>query len=252
LGRNLGYRVEGVEAFKDDSQGFAEGQRRAWSLVREAIDAGVPCYGWELEIPEYYVVYGYDETGYHYSGPGCVEGKGAKPWRELADSDIGVLEMFRVGAGDEADAHTVVTEALTFALEHSRDTERWVLPDYSAGLAGYARWIDALQAGRADSMGMAYNAAVWNECRCHAVNFLQEVQERLGDGAAASLAQARTHYQVVSDHLNRVADLFPFHGMEPHHVRDEERVTAAIEALRAAKEAESRGLETLGLILEAL
>jgi hypothetical protein len=252
LGRNLGYQVDGVEAFKSDTDGFAEGQRKAWALVREAIDDGVPCFGWELQIPEYYVVYGYDETGYYFSGPGCDAGSAAKPWTELGDSGIGVLEMYRVQPGTVAEDVQVLREALVFALEHSTDTDQWVFPDYRAGLAGYDRWIDALRGGRADDMGMAYNAAVWKECRGHAVQFLREARNRLPGQANGLLAEAAERYQTVADHLATVADLFPFHGMDPQHLRDQDRVNGAIEALQVSRAAEVAGLESLRAIVAAL
>ena len=82
LGKNVGYESDMVFATKT-ADDFAEKQRLAWERVKGAIDAGVPCYGWELEIPEYYVIQGYDNEGYYFSGPGCDEGKGPKPWQEL-------------------------------------------------------------------------------------------------------------------------------------------------------------------------
>jgi len=72
-------------------------------MVKDAIDEGLPCYGWELDIPEYYVVYGYDEKGYLFKGPMCEKGKGSKPWSELGDSEIGVLEMYVVSPGSPQD-----------------------------------------------------------------------------------------------------------------------------------------------------
>ena len=252
LGRNLGYKVQGVQAFKSDPAGLAEGQQQAWSLVRDAIDDGIPCFGWELEVPEYYVVYGYDEAGYYISGPGCNEGRGPKPWTELGDTGIGVLEMYRLQQGPAAEDEQVLKEALAFALEHATDTHKWVFPDYHAGLAGYEAWIDALQNGRADAMGMAYNTAVWKECRGFAAQFLQEARERLSGHADDLLAKAAGRYQTVFDHLTTVADLFPFHGIDPRHFKDGDRVNTAIRALRDAKTAETKGLECLRAIVAAL
>jgi hypothetical protein len=118
LGRNLGYDLDGVIGFKRNED-FAAVQRKAWDHVREKIDQGLPCYGWELEIPEFYVVCGYDDGGYYFSGPGCDEGKGPKPWQELGDTGIGVVEMYSVSPGQAADDATTVREAMGFALEWS-------------------------------------------------------------------------------------------------------------------------------------
>jgi hypothetical protein len=67
LGRNLGYKFDGVFATKQQAD-FAEMQKRAWEHVQSAIDQGIPCYGWELEIPEFYVVYRYDNAGADTAG----------------------------------------------------------------------------------------------------------------------------------------------------------------------------------------
>ena len=44
-----------------------------------------------------------------------------------------------------------------------------ISPKYKAGLAGFDNWIHALDTGKADGFGMAYNAAVWSECHNFAV-----------------------------------------------------------------------------------
>jgi len=51
LGRNAGFDVETIFGVKSDAD-FAEKQAKAWVRVREAIDEGYPCYGWELDKPE--------------------------------------------------------------------------------------------------------------------------------------------------------------------------------------------------------
>jgi hypothetical protein len=51
LGSNLGYRVEGVSGSKRETD-LAGLQQRAWAFTRQAIDQGLPCYGWELSIPD--------------------------------------------------------------------------------------------------------------------------------------------------------------------------------------------------------
>ena len=252
LGKNIGYEIDGVFGMKS-ADDFAEKQKLAWEHTKSAIDQGLPCYGWELDIPEYYVVYGYDEgAGYYFSGPGCDEGRGPKPWQELGDTEIGVIEMYSLKPGQAADDIQAVKEALAFALEHAASPSKWIFPKYKAGLAGYDNWICALEGGNADGFGMAYNAAVWCECRSYAVLFLKEAQERLERRAAALFDQALDQYQAVSENLQAVAEAFPFHGLEPEHIRDEARIRKAIDALQTARDAEAGGLETLQRIVNEL
>jgi hypothetical protein len=254
LGANLGY-VEDCVFGQKSEPGFADKQQQAWEFVRKAIDQGIPCYGWELEMPEFFVVYGYDAEGYLYSGPGCDEGKGPKPWRELGETEIGMIEMYSVARGEPADDVKTVKEALGFALEHAEGPEQWVFPKYGAGLAGYDNWINGLETGNVDGFGMAYNAAVWNECRGFAPLFLQEAQDRLGRSSAPfaeKLAEATEHYAAVARNLQVVADAFPFHGLDPSHIQDPSRRESALTALKAARKAEASGLMALRGIVDAL
>ena len=250
LGGNIGYVVDGVVGFKS-KPGFAEKQREAWEMTKRAIDEGVPCYGWELEIPEYYVVYGYDDEGYYFSGPGCESGKGPKPWQELGDTAIGVLEMYTVKLGQPADDVTAVKEALEFAAERSKSPAKWILPKHKSGLAGYDAWIHALKSGTAHAVGMAYNAAVWSECRRFAIEFLKEAKNRLPGELAPRLDEAAHHYSIVAENLAKVRELFPF-PPKGEEVKDRDRCELALKSLAAAKNAEALGLQALSELVARL
>jgi hypothetical protein len=258
LGHNLGYRLDGIFGFKHEDD-FVGLQQRAWEHVKAAIDRGHPCYGWELEIPEFYVVYGYDDggdaEGYYYAGPGCEEGKGPKPWQALGDTGIGVVEMYSVGPGEVAADAVTVKEALTFALKIAESPDTWIFDDdYRAGLAGYDTWIKALQAGKASDMGMRYNTGVWLECRKYAVDFLKEAKARLPGRADAHFDEAATQYAVVAEKLGEVAGLYPWvwEASAEDVLPVDDRSRAAVDALRAAKEAEGTGLQALEAIVAAL
>ena len=251
LGSNAGYLLDVVFAVRD-SDDFAEKQKAAWERTRQAIDEGLPCYGWELDIPEFYVIYGYDDVGYHYRGPGCDDGKGPKPWQELGDTEIGCLEVFVVKPGQASDDAKTVKDTLGFALEHAKSPEKWTFPKYCAGLPGYDTWIRALESGTAEGFGMAYNAAVWSECRGFAVGFLQEARDRIGGDLSELFDEALAHYQVVAESLKAVADTYPFHELEPAHIKDEIRRSKALGALREARRAEEAGLAVLERIVARL
>lgn len=249
---NIGFKLESVCAHKSQED-FAEKQERAWELVRSAIDEGYPCYGWELAIPEYYVVNGYDENHYLFKGPAMTPETKPKPWQELGKTDIGMIEMYAVKPTQAKDDSTVVKEALTFALEHAQDPAKWTFPKYKSGLAAYDSWIKALEIQTADGFGTAYNAEVWHECRTYAVEFLKEARERLNrDELNPLFDEAVSHYESVASELGKVKEFFPFIGLDPEHIKDAARRQKAVAALKAARDAEAKGLETLAKIVEAL
>ena len=264
LGKGLGYGIDLALAFKAQED-FGAKQELAWQKTRAAIDAGLPCYGWELDIPEYYVIFGYDGGGYHFKGPGCDDGKGPKPWRSVGDTRIGVLEMYVVKPGSRAEDVAVVKAALQFAVDFARDASPWTFDGYTGGLAGYDTWITSLEKGSADGFGAAYNTAVWSECRTHAVAFLREAGSRLSPELQPLVAECLVHYTAIANCMNEVAGAFPFvhapsrgddetraEGKMQEHVRDPERRDRGIAALRAAREAEAAGIVALEAVLAQL
>ncbi len=251
LAKNIGYTVDGIFAFKSEKD-FAEKQKKAWERIKQAIDEGIPCYGWELDIPEFYVINGYDDAGYYFSGPLCDDGKGPKQWKQVGDTEIGVLEMYSIEQGQPADDVKAVKQAFEFALEYSKSPEKWIYPKYGAGLDGYDNWIKALEQGKADSLGMAYNSAVWSECRSYAVGFLKEAKSRMDERLSHLFDEASKHYEVVAQNLKAIVDVFPFRDRKPEHIKDEVRVGAGIEHLKVARSAEAKGLTLLEKIIKEL
>jgi hypothetical protein len=256
LGKNLGIEVdsfcEGGHEFPNE-QDLPRRQREVWEATRQALEQERPCYGYNLEIGDYYVVYGYDDVGYYYSGPMCDAGKGPLPWEEYGPSGqvSGLLCLGAVKLREPADEAKTVRDALRFAIEHARSSN---LPEdlYWAGLEGYDRWIQALESRQASEWGVPYNTVCYLECREHAVGFLREAQERLGGDLAPLLEEAIGPYQAVVDHLKAVAEAFLTRDPKPEHLRDQERILRATEALKQAQQSETQGVAALEKVVAAL
>lgn len=255
LGRNLGYTTDHVWAHKSH-EAFAEIQKRAWEATKQAINDGLPCYGWELDIPEYYVIHGYDETGYYFNGPLCDDGKGPKPWQDLGNTEIGWVEVHFVKPDEPSDDAVVVKKALEFAVEQSEDPDKWSHELYTMGLAAYDLWIEAIQNDKADGFGTAFNAVVWAECREHARDFLAEAKGRLNGACTDLFDKAVRDYETVAAGLRTVSDVFPFLNttdeQKEKNVKDPIRCRTALECLGKARNAEESGLQTLKKIAAEL
>ncbi len=251
LGRNLGYREEGIFADKPKPD-FREKQEAAWAHVRECIDEGIPCYGWELHIPEFYTIHGYDEVGYYCLGPGRDDDDGPVPWEKVGDTGIGVLEMYSVHPCEPAPDEKTVKEALAFAVEHAGNPKKWVYPKYHAGPKGFRRWAKALEEGTASRFGQGYNGAVWAECRGHAVGFLKEAGKRLGGKADDLFDEALECYSSVHGKLEALSELHPFKMSEPDAEEETLKSLDGAALLREAAAAEAEGLAVLEQIVEAL
>jgi len=255
LAQNVGCRLEIIAEHKSQD-GFRKAQQQTWDKVRAALAKGTPCYGWELGIPEFYVVHGHDDAGYLYKGPGADEGKGPLPWQKLGDTGIGWLEMVIVRKAEPASDKDTVGAAIRFAVAYGRNPAKWTHGNYRGGLAAYDLWIEALEKNKADGLGAAYNAAVWAQCRGHAAGFLRKAKGRMAKRLSPFFDQAIAHYEAVAAHLATVADTFPFTGVpdeqRTQNAKDGTKCKTAIAALRAAKAAEEKGLAALESVLEGM
>lgn len=254
LSRNLGVEIDGLMAWKG-APDFEEKQERAWKFVHEAIDAEQPCYGWQIgDIADFYIIFGYDDVGYYFKGYRVEDGGGPKPWSEVGTTGVTLLEINRVKKVKPGDDVTTVKQGFQNALKHAQNPKEWIqYPQYKSGLEGYDAWISALDSGTAVSYGLAYNAAVWSECRIMAVEFLKDAQDRLDMKLNQIFEQAIGYYDAVSRNLVAVNKLFPFSpDLSMNPIKFNEQVHAAIEALEGAREAEARGLQVLEKIVEIL
>ncbi len=251
LAQNVGCNIQTLSTFKNEKT-FAEKQKAIWELVKKAIDQKLPCYGWEMDIPEYYIIYGYDETGYLYSG--CEQEYGNKPWNELGNSEIGVLQIHIISPAEAADDKQTIRQGLEFAVEHSKEPARYVLERfYKCGLEGYDQWIKALGKRPVSKGGMAFNAQVWAECRQNASAFLKEAKERINSDNKTLFDKAIQHLEIVAQQLSQLKELFKFNPADFEvAITDRGHLNKAAQSLQKAREAEAKALAEFELIASAL
>lgn len=248
LGKNAGFDVDTHFATQKDED-FAEHQVKAWTFVREALDQGMPCYGWELQKPEHYVIVGYDDVGYRFHGHGADAETPARAWNTLGESDIGMLVVHSVKPGLAVEDDVAVREALSFAVQFGRSRD-WVFENYTSGPEGFSVWAKALETGQANGFGVAYNAVVWAECRHYAVEFLKSVVAR-GVLSRDEIQGAREAYETSHQALQEISELFPFFGHQSDHVKDKGRIEKAVDLLCQVRDAEERALNTFEEIISS-
>jgi hypothetical protein len=251
LAQNVGCNIHILSAFKD-APDFAERQKAAWDEVEKAIDEGLPCYGWELEIPEYYLICGYDGENYLYSG--YAKEQGTKRWNELGKSEIGVIENHIVSPAEAADDKKTVRDALEFAIEHTKEPEKFSFNNlYKCGLDGYDQWIGVLDKGQVSKGGMSFNVQVWNECRQNAFAFLKEAKERIDSNGQALLDGAIGCFEVVAQEFGKLQQLFKFSPEDfEEEITDKQLLGEASQSLQKAREAEAKALAEFEGVTAAL
>jgi hypothetical protein len=220
------------------------------ALVQESIDRGVPAIVFDLFIPEFGLIYGYDDELQVFHAKD-VSKDGTLTYTQFADPKIGLLFVTTISESLPHSKYEMLRMALDMILDHARGRE-WthVFKDqFAIGLAGYDAWISVMERKDADEYGNAYNTAVIADAREHAAQFLRDLASRW-DGANViermvrkQAAEAAKHYAVVAEAFQQLRERFPFpQGGNP---KDSEMADHAIKLLKQAKEAETKGVEVL-------
>ncbi len=255
LGQNLGFEVTSIWSHKSNPD-FPAKQKLVWDRTRQAIDSGNACYGFYLENPIRYLIVGYDDIGYYYKGWEAEQGKGPVYWYELGQTDIGLLGMHFVRpVAANVPFPELAKQAFQFVLEFSANSKQWVPADCKAGPEGYARWISLFEAGKEDAYGASYNSAEFAEGRKFAVEFLEEAKAQCAPALSPLFDQAIQHYRRAANSLAMMTQVLPHNIPEAQRIanlNDKQRRQAAIQHLKAARDAEVEGLKALAAIVEKL
>jgi hypothetical protein len=224
-------------------------RKRAWDLVRQSIDEGVPCLGFDLASPEFAIIAGYTDEGYlsvaHVPGSGAEPVTSPVPWDGIGQC-VQWIRVQAIRPSAPPPEQVVVSEALRAALKRMSRP-----PDggpFVVGLQGHDLWAAALEDGRASDLGHRYTAAAYAELRSQGAAFLREAKQRLPGRADGLLDEAIGHYGIAAARLQALSALHPPVDDPGECLLSPE----AAELVRQAGAAERRGFPLLAQIADAL
>lgn len=247
---NLGIVTDGIFSHKS-MKDFDKVQEKTFNKIRQSIDNSIPCFGWELDLPEYSVINGYDENGYFFSGPRSKPDNDYTSYKQLGQTEIGILEVYFVQRAAPMSDKDIIKAAFKFATDFKASPAAWLFDDYKAGLEAYNLWINALNKNTADGFGVTYNASVWAECRGFARDFMGEAKDRLGGEFGQLFDDGKEFYGEVAEYLESFEKVFPYPPVE-EHIKDKDNRLKGIELLQKAQAAEGKALDVVEKILGKL
>ncbi|MEO2210179.1 sigma-70 family RNA polymerase sigma factor [Paenibacillus amylolyticus] len=270
--QHMGYLSHAVEALASEAglnanlvdssmlEEKAKGKRllnprlvQALSLIRYSIHRGIPAVVWDLNIPEFGLIYGYDDAARTLYGTDFIK-SGTIPYDHVGrgvNQEVFVLAAESDGMIREMNLNA----ALTAVLAHYHGEDPYTLPNTVSGVAAYAVWREALEYRRVEPNGHAYNIAVLWDARRYASEFFKELSLKWASTACYSslipfCLQAEELYQNMSQKLNTLAELFPF----PDGGLPNEKLHAdqAISILLEVEELERAAVVVIKALLEGM
>lgn len=248
--RNAGRRLE-VIAGRTDDRDAAKRRERVLKQIRKGIDRGRPALAYDLHIPEFGIIHGYDDRAHTLTvssmmsrqyGDMLPESRWPVPERH------GRFIVLLLGDRERVDIRRALRDALRYALAYAEHGEPGDPTSATHGLAAWRRWREAFERGEPiDPSGHARLIQTVQAARHAAAAFLRAT----ADGpAAVSLQEAAGAYDRVVLALSRMATLFPYpNGGD---IDGQGGRIVALSALREAEAAERAALAHIEAALRML
>ncbi|WP_274652778.1 RNA polymerase sigma factor [Paenibacillus humicola] len=212
-------------------------------LARRSIAAGTPVAAWDLNGPEFGLLYGYDDEQLSFSADAPNAGAIKLAYDKLGRGKDGGLFVMAVNplAQNAKSPQDAVPDLFAGVLAAAYGERTF--PGYVTGLTAYEAWRDSIRNGAVDPIGQAYSLRVVLHAREHAVRFLRGLSRKLEVERARLAFEAEGHYYAAVHALAKLAVKFPFpSGGDPLNRKNRlEAETLLLEI----KNCEEAGLETL-------
>ncbi|MBV6715286.1 RNA polymerase sigma factor [Paenibacillus chitinolyticus] len=229
----------GKEAMR--KRGINQALPEALDLIHRSLDRGIPVLAWDLFLPEFGLIYGYDDERHLLHAYECGK-KDTLDYENLGRSVKEEIFVLALADSTGATFKQRLGRAMNMIVDHYDGRERDDCTGSVKGLAAYDAWIGAFRGGEIEPNGNAYNIAVVRDARIHAVRFLNEAAEQwplAGETAPGSadvpvLAQkAAREYQEALEHFFVLRELFPFpQGGDPNESDASAKAVSLLELIK--------------------
>lgn len=247
---NLGF----ISNLSDAEKPFTPDKvEKVLALIQQAVDRGTPAITFDLFLPEFGLIYGYDDEKQLFHAKD-VSKEGTISYTDFVEKR-GMLWVTTISESLPHSKYETLRMALDMIVDHARGREWQHVFEgkYMIGLKGYDAWIACMERRGADPFGNAYNTAVVSDAREFAAQFLRELVIRWNGTNVVErtvrkfAAEAAAHYERTAAALVELRELFPFpQGGQPE---DPDTAARAVSLLKTARDAEILGVDVLERLL---
>lgn len=237
-----GYEAQHVFRFWCEPEREKERRLQAQAAIIAGIDRGVPAIVWDIGLPEWGLITGYDDAAQTYDTLSCLGEEGALPFAALGQREIKILSVSVVGESNGRPRQAVVRRSIETAVRHAEQGEWIDRPDYQDGLPAFEQWAQALENAEPDEtpdMSPGYYASTYYGARCYARDYLRALADDDAVSGADDLAAAADAYARVAERLRPVwqalGDCPPLDSVDRPALADAIRAAGTAEATAVAR-----------------
>lgn len=179
-----GYSCEYVSRLWGEDAIEEERRLAALDVVRRSVDRGIPAVAWDIGVPEWGLLIGYDDETETLATFTCEGKESTMPYAELGKRDIPILALLAVTGKTDRSDEQITRDAMRSAVAHMKGFE-WC--DNAKGLEAYPAFLAALEKYLGDqSFSTEYYLGTYASLRYYAWKFF----EKRGYSELASLYQS--------------------------------------------------------------
>jgi hypothetical protein len=244
---NAGWSVDYHSRLWHEESVAEERRKAAHAAIVKALNAGRVPVCWDIGVPEWGVITGYDDEAQEYAAIAVYGGPAPLKYDQLGRRDLPIMSVTIIEGRNSIDRREAVVNSLKTAVKHAGQGEWLERPAYQDGLPAYETWANALEklAEGGEQNMLSYYAGTYLAARHYAKRYLRLAAEMLG--GAQQLVDAANFYAEVEQRLTEVWKIL---GQDGQRSADELRKCA--ELLRAAKASEQKAIEQIKGYLASL
>ena len=213
LYQGLGREVTYLYAIRARDPAYERHRELIIKRIRDGIDRGLPAVAYDLHLPEFGLIKGYDTRARTFAVSTQLSAQYGEtlPWEQWpVPGREEAVHVFLLGKPLRVDRREAELRALRFAVRYLEEGEPR-LRHVAAGFAAWERWLRAFQEGEAVSpSGNALLVQAVLSARAHAARFLREIAPDYPPAVAVAMKQAAAAYDALALPLSRLATMFPY------------------------------------------
>jgi len=146
----------------------------AIDLIRESIDNGIPAISWDIGVPEWGLITGYDDETQMFSTLSLTGSEDQMPYDLLGKREIPILSVLTVTGMTQKPQEAILKDTLKLAVSHLKG-EEWC--DSAKGLEAYPAFIKHFEdAFNPDaSWNMEYYLGTYGALKYYAYKYFEKM-----------------------------------------------------------------------------
>ncbi len=165
-----GYSCTHITRLWDQESMEAERREQAYTAIKSAVDDGRAPIAWDIGIPEWGLIAGYDDEKQEYETIDCRGIRGTMPYTQLGKREIPILSVTIPNRSTGEHLRDLAPRTVAMAICHAHGLE--VSWGNAAGLAAYPAWAKLIKNLDQTGFNSQYYAATYAHLRSCAAAYL--------------------------------------------------------------------------------